>query len=109
MSTTPLPPPIASYIAAANIQNIDAMTACFDGKAVVMDEKQTRHGVAAIREWAQEVSTKYRPTVEVIGLAEADGKTVVTGRVSGDFPGSPIDLRYVFTLAGDKIARLEIA
>ena len=28
--------------------------------------------------------------------------------VSGTFPGSPVDLRYVFTLAGDKVSRLEI-
>jgi len=26
-----------------------------------------------------------------------------------DFPGSPVDLQYRFTLEGDKIARLEIA
>jgi len=29
--------------------------------------------------------------------------------VTGDFPGSPVDLRYRFTVEGDKIARLEIA
>jgi hypothetical protein len=33
---------------------------------------------------------------------------VVTAHVAGDFPGSPIDLRYAFVLAGDRIARLEI-
>jgi hypothetical protein len=33
--------------------------------------------------------------------------TVIT-RVTGEFPGSPIELRYRFTLDGDKIARLEI-
>jgi len=32
----------------------------------------------------------------------------VTGRVTGDFPGSPVDFQYRFTLDGDKIARLEI-
>jgi hypothetical protein len=31
------------------------------------------------------------------------------GRVSGNFPGSPVELRYVFTLDGEKIARLEIS
>jgi hypothetical protein len=56
----------------------------------------------------EEVSKKYRPTVEVIDIAETDDKTIVTGRVSGGFPGSPVELRYTFTLAGDKIARLEI-
>jgi hypothetical protein len=34
----------------------------------------------------------------------------VTARVIGDFPGSPVVLRYrFFTLERDKIARLEIA
>jgi hypothetical protein len=56
----------------------------------------------------EEVSAKCRPTVDVIDIAETDDKTIVTGRVSGDFPGSPVELRYTFTLAGDKIARLEI-
>jgi len=32
----------------------------------------------------------------------------VTARVTGDFPGSPVELRYGFTLEGASIARLEI-
>jgi hypothetical protein len=31
-----------------------------------------------------------------------------TESVTADFPGSPVDLRYRFTLEGDTIARLEI-
>jgi hypothetical protein len=30
------------------------------------------------------------------------------GRVTGAFPGSPVDLHHVFTLDGEKIASLEI-
>jgi hypothetical protein len=33
----------------------------------------------------------------------------VTSQVSGDFPGSPVDLRYSFTLARGRIASLEVA
>jgi hypothetical protein len=51
---------------------------------------------------------KYGVTVVVTDTAKKDGKTVVTGRVSGTFPGSPIQLHYVFTLAREKISRLEI-
>jgi ketosteroid isomerase-like protein len=109
MSTTNLPGPVAAYVDAANAQDIDAVTACFNEDAVVRDEGQNRQGIAAIREWAQEASTKYRPTVEAISVAEANGKTIVTGRVSGTFPGSPVELHYVFTLDGKKIARLEIS
>ena len=100
--------PIATYVAAANAQDVDAVTACFSEAAVVHDEKQERQGIAAIRNWAEEVSEQYHPTVEALEVAETNGRTILTGRISGDFPGSPIELRYAFTLNGGKIERLEI-
>lgn len=109
MPITKLPSPVADYVAGANAQDANAVTASFSEDAVVRDEGQTRQGIPAIREWAEEVSRKYRPTVEVLDVAATDGRTIVRGRVSGDFPGSPIDLRYAFTLNGEKIARLEIS
>lgn len=109
MTVTKLAQPVANYIAAANAQDIAAVTACFGKTAVVHDEKRERRGIAAIREWAAEVSEKYQPTVEVLGVVELDGRTIVTGRVSGNFAGSPVELRYVFTLTGGRIDRLEIA
>ena len=66
-------------------------------------------GTAAIRQWMDAAIRKYEHVVEVLTCTEADGKTIVTGRVSGNFPNSPVELRYAFTLAGGKIARLEIA
>ena len=109
MPTVKLPGPVAAYVAAANTQDINAVTACFDQDAVVQDEGRSRHGITAIRQWAEEVSRKYRPTVDVLDVAETSGRTSVTVRVSGDFPGSPIELRYAFALNGEKIARLEIS
>jgi len=32
----------------------------------------------------------------------------VTSKLSGDFPGSPVTLEFVFKLQGDKIVSLEI-
>ena len=109
MSITKLPGPVADYVDRANAQDANAVAACFDEDAVVWDEGRERQGIAAIREWAEEVSRKYRPIVDVVAVAEANGRTIVTGRVSGNFPGSPIDLRYVFALHGKNIARLEIS
>ncbi len=109
MTVTKLAQSVANYIAAANAQDIAAVTACFGKTAVVHDEKQERRGIAAIREWAVEVSEKYQPTIEVLGVVERDGRTIVMGRVSGNFPGSPVELRYAFTLTGGRIDRLEIA
>lgn len=109
MTTTELAGPVANYIAAANDHDIDAMIAAFHEDAVVRDEGKERQGIAAIQQWAAEVSRKYHPTVEALDIAQTDGKTILSGRVSGDFPGSPINLRYAFTLAGEKIERLEIS
>jgi hypothetical protein len=109
MPAANLAQPVADYIAAANAQDVDAVAACFSSNAVVHDEKREHGGIVAIREWAVEVREKYRPTVEVLGVAERDGRTIVTGRVSGNFPGSPAELRYAFTVTGGRIARLEIA
>ena len=38
----------------------------------------------------------------------ADGVHTVTGHVVGNFPGSPVDLRYHFRLERGRIASLEI-
>ena len=46
--------------------------------------------------------------VRVWQVEEKDGKTVVTSRLTGNFPGSPVDLRFFFELEGEKIASLEI-
>jgi ketosteroid isomerase-like protein len=108
MAVTNLARPIATYIAAANAQDVDAVAACFSETAVVHDEKRERQGLPAIRNWAKEVSEKYRPIVEPLDVAETNERTILTGRISGNFPGSPIELRYAFTLIGEKIARLEI-
>jgi hypothetical protein len=109
MSTTNLPRPIATYIEGANAQDVNAVTACFTNSAVVRDEGHTRKGIPAIRQWAEEVSRQYRPTLEVIDVTQGDGRSILTCRVSGDFPGSPIELRYVFALNRGKIRRLEIS
>jgi len=103
-----LPEPIAAYFAATNSQNVDAMLALFAETAIVKDEGQDRRGLVSIREWMEEAIKKYRFTVEVTGISEGSGSPVVTGRVSGNFPGSPVDLRHFFTLAGKKITSLEI-
>ena len=83
--------------------------ACFSDTAIVHDEGRERRGRDAIRAWTQETDRKYHPKTEVLDVVTVAADTVlVTGRVSGTFPGSPVDLRYAFTLEGDKIARLQI-
>ena len=63
---------------------------------------------AAIKEWKTSASTKYQYTIKLFACEQKNGKTVVTGRLTGNFPGSPTNLRFFFGLEGDKIASLEI-
>ncbi len=103
-----LPKPIAAYLASEKSHDTAAVTACFAEEATVRDEGRTIQGVPAIKEWKEASKRKYQHSVEVIDAAQKDGKTVVRGLVSGNFPGSPIELQFAFTIVGDKIASLEI-
>ena len=103
-----LPAPVAAYFA-ADTTGAEAVAQCFTDGAVVIDERQENRGRTAIARWKAEASSKFRYTVDRLGAHVSGSQTTVTGRVTGDFPGSPVDLQYRFTLEGDKIARLEIA
>jgi hypothetical protein len=103
-----LPTPIATYIAAANRGEAEALTQCFAESAIVRDEGKTIEGLVAIRKWMVETKQKYQYTFEPLAATEKDGKTIVTNRLTGNFPGSPVELEFVFTLDRDKIAALEI-
>lgn len=103
-----LPPVIESYFAAGNANDAARIAAHFTDDARVKDEGQWRTGVAEIEAWAREAREKYQYTSTPVAV-EADGDAcIVTAHVEGTFPGSPVDLRYRFELAGEKIAGLEI-
>jgi hypothetical protein len=102
-----LPKPVAIYMT-ADKGDIEAIAQCFTEDAVVKDEGNTYNGRTAIRQWKAESSTKYTYTSEPFASEEKDGKIVVTSRLTGNFPGSPVNLRFFFGLDGDKIALLVI-
>ena len=103
-----LPKPIAIYIAAENSGDTNLLDQCFTEHAVVRDEGQTIEGLAAIKKWKAETKKKYQHTIEALTSTQKDGKIIVTNRLTGNFPGSPIVLEFVFTLDRDQIASLEI-
>jgi hypothetical protein len=103
-----LPTPIASYIVAENSGDAEALAECFAKDAVVRDEGKTIEGLVAIKQWKAETRKKYQHTIEPLTSLQKDDKIIVTNRLTGNFPGSPIELEFVFTLDGDKIASLEI-
>ena len=102
-----LPKPIAAYFTADRGHRV-AISQCFTENAIVKDEGHTHKGRAAIKAWKTDASAKYEYTCEPIACEEKEGKTVVTSHLIGNFPGSPLDLRFFFKLEGDKIASLEV-
>lgn len=105
--TLDLPQPINTCFA-ADASDSEALARCFTDHAVVKDEGHSYAGLAAIAQWKTDSSRKYTYTSEPFACADIGGKTIVTSRLTGNFPGSPIDLRYTFGLEGDKITSLEI-
>jgi hypothetical protein len=86
-----------------------ALLACFTESASVTDEGHRHTGHAAIRDWKEQTVTQYDYAGVIVDV-EAEGDDIrVTRTLTGNFPGSPIDLIYHFTLSGDRIAALEIA
>jgi hypothetical protein len=103
-----LPAPFESYFASENAHDTSAIEECFAPSATVRDEGRTIKGIAAIKAWRAETGEKYHHSVEPLAVATRDGKVVVTGKVSGDFPGSPVTLDHIFELERGKIVSMEI-
>jgi hypothetical protein len=91
-------------------RDVNAILALFSDDATVVDEGESRHGPRAIRAWQTGEASKYTYTTEVLDtVAPAPDRRVVTGRLTGDFPGGVAELRWDFTVSGGRIARLVIA
>ena len=104
-----LPRPIELVMSSENTHDPEAVADCFAPDSTVRDEGKTRTGLAEIAAWRRETAAKYHHTVTPIAVAKRAGKTVVTTKMVGKFPGSPITVEFVFLLKGDKIVSLEIA
>ena len=102
-----LPTPVADYFS-ADTSDSEAVALCFTENAVVKDERRTYTGRAAIRQWKAAASAKYQYTSEPFVCERRDGQVIVTSRLTGNFPGSPVNLRFFFKLEGDRIESLEI-
>lgn len=102
-----LPEPISDYFDADGVGG-RAVARCFTQDGRVLDEGKTHSGLAAIEAWKTNASASYSYTAKPHTLEKQGRSFVVTAHVAGDFPGSPVDLRYRFTLERGKIATLEI-
>lgn len=104
---TELPPVIAAFFEATNTREFADFLSLFTAEAHVNDEANDYYG-AEIAAWIDRATADTKPTAEVTGITGDGERIVVTAGVSGNFPGSPVQLLYSFTLKDDKIAELFI-
>jgi SnoaL-like domain len=104
-----LPPAISLYISASNRNAPQDVKKCFTDDAVVRDESKTVHGTDELQQWMTDTKAKYQHTIEPLYLRQEGEAIIVTCRLTGDFPGSPIEIPFKFALSGSKIASLQIA
>jgi hypothetical protein len=103
-----LPKPIGMYLGSENTDDTDVIPKYFSPDAVVQDEGRTHTGLAAIKAWKTAAKTKTGYTIEPLSAIERDGRTVVSVKVAGKFPNSPITLEYTFAVKHDRIVALDI-
>ena len=121
MTNSPLtgcPDAVRAYLTLAAGGDRAAAVVCFARTAHVADDGHDYRGAAEIRRWLDRVAGQWTYTTTPLSARTVDptgdattgvGRTVVTCRVEGTFPGSPVDLDYRFELDGEEqISSLEI-
>ena len=100
--------PISTYFQLTNEHDADAVAALFTDDALVHDENSDYRGHEAIRDWAHMTYQKYGVTVTPFAAHSDHAATVVTAKIAGTFPGSPIELAHIFVIEGPRINELRI-
>lgn len=109
IDTRQLPAVITGYLAAHQARDLDPALACYTEDAVVTDEGRTHRGKREIRDWLAGAASQYTYTTTLVAAHRVDDEHyVAVHHLEGDFPGGVADLRFRFTLAGDRIAGLVI-
>jgi SnoaL-like domain len=103
-----LPPAVDLYVKIENAGETDALSTCFAANATVRDEGHTYEGIDAIKKWKAETKKRYNHTIHPLAVNHKEGKTILTARVTGNFPGSPVILEFSFVIEAGKIVALQI-
>jgi hypothetical protein len=103
-----LPPAIQAYFDADTDTFSPAPTTAFATDAIVKDEGKTLVGHAAIAEWWRAAKAHYQATSQPREISGSAERYTVRAEVTGQFPGSPATLSFIFTLKNNEIATLEI-
>lgn len=94
-------------IAQANFDST-SYAECFSETALVFDENEIHKGKNEIIIWNEKTNNMYETQLEALDFSVIEATNILTTKVSGNFQGSPIVLKYHFELKGGKIESLRI-
>jgi len=101
-----LPEPIQRFIESSNRGDASAVISCFTTDSTLRDWGRVFEGRAGIADWDKTDNTGVRSHLEALNMRAENGHYSVTVRVNGEgFNGVG---EMLFTLEGDRIARLDI-
>ena len=103
-----VPRPVSGYLTAEKAKDTEMLVRYFADDAVVHDEAHEHRGHDAIRAWKREADAKYQYVLEPLHASVNGPSVKVRAKLTGDFPGSPIELDFLFNVANDKITSLKI-
>lgn len=103
-----LPGAITTYFSISNGADDTHLADCFTQDACVFDEGETHRGHPAIQAWMRATRANIEYNVEPVSVSQQGNTMIVTATVTGNFPGSPVQLDHTFQLAESQIQSLEI-
>ena len=95
--TTDLTGPVATYIAAVNAFDTDAVVATFAPDAYVNDARREINGIDAIRRWVSKEIVGDHVTMEVREVVQHHGETIVRSRYDGTYDKTNLPDELVLT------------
>ncbi|MCY0977865.1 nuclear transport factor 2 family protein [Chryseobacterium wangxinyae] len=101
-----LPKVIAELVTSQNEFDSAAYADLFAENAQVSDEGKKHDGKAEIEKWIDKSKTDYKATMEPLNYDEKED--ILSAKIAGSFPGSPLILKFHFKIADGKIQNLKV-
>lgn len=103
-----LPKVVSDLIKAQNEFDAVAYANLFSETAIVVDEGKTHEGRKEIERWIDHSNKNYQSVLKPLDHTENGHTNILTAECSGNFPGSPIRLKFHFELKDGQIQQLRI-
>lgn len=101
-----LPKVIEELVKTQNEFDSVAYANCFTDDAQVSDEGKTHNGKAEIEKWIDKSNKDYKATMEPVDYDEKED--ILSAKIAGSFPGSPLILKFHFKITDGKIQSLKV-